>query len=453
MILLCGAVMAQSHVTMLFTCRTIGGQWIQPDSITVENLSFGWKETIEYPDTLYVLNVWTGIEAVETVCASSLQTTPNPFNGTTLVSLQMPEPDDVQMEVADMNGRIVETMCMSSLQTGVHSFYVSLRTPGTYVLTARVHGKTLSEKLVNTGNGGKDAIEYKGMAVETQNKMSLTPKSDKASSTHPFQIGDRMRYVAYVYGVASAAEQQFQTQSEEVVLVFPPLPVPGDAVPCPDMPTVTDYDGNVYNTVKLGSQCWTRENLRTTHYANGVNIPEGNTTSNTTPYYYDNDTLNIALEQRGYLYNWSAVMHGASSSDANPSDVQGICPNGWHVPSYAEWIQLTDYVSGQSQYVCGGDDIMIAKALASPAGWISSSSPCTPGNDPTTNNATGFSAVPSGGWRDGFMDVRKSAVFWTSTESSDDKARIRFMSNFVGNISQGSTQTKHIGFSVRCVRN
>ena len=108
MMLLCAGAMAQT-LSLTFNCRMADGTWVQPDIIIVENITRGWTETLHYPDTQYNLTVWTGIENVETLHATSLQTTPNPFNGTTTVNLQMPEPGDVQVEVADVNGHVVET--------------------------------------------------------------------------------------------------------------------------------------------------------------------------------------------------------------------------------------------------------------------------------------------------------------------------------------------------------
>ena len=466
MLMLAVCAMAQNSVTLNFTCRTTDGYWIKPDSITVENLSSGWTETLIYPDTLYVLNVWTGIENVETCHGASLQTTPNPFNGTTTVNLQMPETGDVQVLISDINGRtIVEApyydasttyydASTGTMTAGTHRMRVSLRTPGIYMLTARVNGKTLSAKLVNTGNGGKDAVEFNGIVEAPYYDASTTPKSAKGSSTHPFQLGDRMRYVAYVGNTASEAVTQFQSQSEDITLVFSiSQPVPGDAVPCPGTPTVTDYDGNVYNTVQIGQQCWMKENLRTRHYANGDSIPAAVGSYTSTPCYYNDATSSIPLAQRGYYYNWSAVMHGASGSSANPSDVQGICPQGWHVPSDAEWTQLANYVGSHSQYVCDGDSTHIAKALASPTYWDSSSNSCTPGNDPSTNNLTGFSVVPMGltNEPDFFYHVGSRAYFWSSTEYS--------LANHAWHYSMGYNTEgmgrgfvgESSGFSVRCV--
>ena len=75
---------------------------------------------------------------------------------------------------------------------------------------------------------------------------------------------------------------------------------------------------------------------------------------------------------------------------------QGVCPVGWHVPSYAEWGQLTSYVSGQNQYWCDNDSNNTAKALAASNGWYYYSDLCSVGNNPNANNAAGFSALPVG---------------------------------------------------------
>ena len=85
--------------------------------------------------------------------------------------------------------------------------------------------------------------------------------------------------------------------------------------------TVKDYDGNVYNTVPIGNQCWMKENLRTTHYSNGASITLGTSYGVSTParYYPNHDSANVG--SYGYLYNWAAVMNGAASSGANPSKV------------------------------------------------------------------------------------------------------------------------------------
>ena len=213
---------------------------------------------------------------------------------------------------------------------------------------------------------------------------------------------------------------------------------------------VTDIDGNVYKTVKLGNQVWMAENLRTTRYANGTTIPLGTTTSSTTAYRYypDNDSANVT--DYGYLYNWAAVMKGSASSDANPSGVQGICPNGWHVPSDAEWTELTYYV--KSQYVCGGDEYYIAKALASEVGWNNDTANCAVGNNPSANNATGFSARPAGYYYGNYYYFGINANFWSATQYNSYTAYYRYLYYSYALVGRNDYY-EDFGYSVRCIRN
>lgn len=228
----------------------------------------------------------------------------------------------------------------------------------------------------------------------------------------------------------------------------------GDGQPCPGTPTVKDYDNNTYNTVQIGKQCWMKQNLRTKHYANGTAITNGGTTSSTTTrYYYNNSSSSINLNNRGYHYNWAAVMNGEPSSMANPSGVQGICPNGWHVPSDAEWSELTDYVRSQSGYLCGGKMNQIAKALASTNNWTTSNNSCRVGNNPSGNNATGFSAVPASAYSQGSFYSNSAAWFWSSTQtdyssSSAYGRELEHKNAYVSRNSYPETQ----GLSVRCLR-
>jgi len=237
---------------------------------------------------------------------------------------------------------------------------------------------------------------------------------------------------------------------------------------------VIDIDGNRYNTVQIGDQVWMAENLRTTRYADGTEISiveQGNRyNSCMLPYRYapnKNDMKNTNSETHyGYLYNWYAVMHGESSSKTNPSGVQGICPNGWHVPSRAEWIQLVNYVSSNSENCCGGDTTKIGKALAATTGWNSSTHDieCYVGYNQTTNNTTGFSALPAGYLeasvytlsRVAFRGFGETTSFWSASECDEVGSilkayKIRLDYN-LANVLTDNTCEKASGFSVRCVR-
>ncbi|MBQ1605723.1 MAG: fibrobacter succinogenes major paralogous domain-containing protein, partial [Bacteroidales bacterium] len=214
-----------------------------------------------------------------------------------------------------------------------------------------------------------------------------------------------------------------------------------------------DYDENIYETVLIGEQCWMKENLRTTHYADGTFIPLKTTTiSSNTAYRYlpDENENNVSIY--GYLYNRPAAMHGESGSSANPSNVQGICPNGWHLPSDAEWTQLTDYLSSHSEYQCDDVTTKIAKSLASTTGWRSSTTTCAVGNIPENNNSTGFSVYPAGDYNGSYNDFGRSAYFWSATGLYDGAAG--YYRNLV---YSNSNVNRHIydnffGVSVRCIR-
>ena len=230
---------------------------------------------------------------------------------------------------------------------------------------------------------------------------------------------------------------------------------------------VKDIDGNKYDAVKIGNQVWMASNLRTTRYADGTAIPLGETPSDTIPYRYapgmckNNEENMINVSAYGYLYNWSAVMHGTEFSDANPSGVQGICPAGWHVPSDAEWTQLTNYVARQDECCCCYDSYNIAKALASNLGWKTSNEPCAVGNDQSSNNASGFSTVPAGDYGLSGSDFGNPhiaysgfgiyAKFWTSSEGNEGNPIYYYLLYDNAGIGRKNCN-KGLSLSVRCVR-
>ena len=253
--------------------------------------------------------------------------------------------------------------------------------------------------------------------------------------------------------------------------VFPP--VPDDPTPLEDGDiienAVVDYDGNTYNAVVIGKQVWMQSNLRTTHYDDGTAIPLETEVSDSVACYYDFDN-GRDLRDYGYWYNWKAVMHNSSATNANPSGVQGICPKGWHVPSNAEWIQLRDYLLKNGNYYCENDSNDIAKALASETGWelfthsetgeletphIS----CCVGNPTYTNNAIGFSAFPAGFYGAFYYGCYPAGMgyqanFWSTTEYEDISVTLVLGCCLFYNNSavSGNYNTKRFGYSVRCLR-
>jgi uncharacterized protein (TIGR02145 family) len=208
--------------------------------------------------------------------------------------------------------------------------------------------------------------------------------------------------------------------------------------------TVTDYDGNVYNTVIIGTQVWMKENLKTTHYANGTPIPlvtgdsnwQALTSTSNAYCWYNDDVAN--KDTYGALYTWAAAMNGAESTTNNPSGIQGVCPTGWHLPSDAEWTQLTNYLGGES--VAGGK----LKETGT-----------THWNSPNTGatNETGFTALPGGSRSSNgtFGNIGNSGYWWSTTEYNATYSWHLSISYNSSNVFIYSYK-KVLGFSVRCVR-
>lgn len=206
--------------------------------------------------------------------------------------------------------------------------------------------------------------------------------------------------------------------------------------------TVTDIDGNVYHTVKIGNQWWMAENLKVKKYRNGdaiQNVTDAGTWSGLTTgahCNYDNSEANAVTY--GRLYNWYAV-----------NDSRNIAPEGWHVPSDAEWKQLEMHLGmSQSEADAPGWRGTNEGGKLKEKGTAHWNSPNTGASDDY-----GFTALP-GGYRldDGnFYVLGNVAHFWSSTENSTSSAWFRYLYYDSASISRYSLN-KQVGFSVRCVR-
>lgn len=154
----------------------------------------------------------------------------------------------------------------------------------------------------------------------------------------------------------------------------------------------------------------------------------------------------------GVLYNWYAALDGSAGSSSNPSGVKGCCPNGWHIPSDAEWTVLSDYLTNNGfGYEGSGSDI--AKSLAAISNWKTSLTPGTPGYDQATNNISGFSGLPGGGRlsSNGFYDITDYGNWWTSTATSSFRAYNRTLL-YNSSSFKMEDDYKWKGYSIRCVK-
>ncbi|MDA9125418.1 fibrobacter succinogenes major paralogous domain-containing protein, partial [Flavobacteriaceae bacterium] len=153
--------------------------------------------------------------------------------------------------------------------------------------------------------------------------------------------------------------------------------------------------------------------------------------------------------------NWYAVMgihDEASLLDASLR--KEFAPEGWHVPTDAEWTTLENYlIANGYNYDQTTSENKIAKAMAATTGWNSSTELGAIGNDQSTNNSSGFYAFPEGDryYNGSFFNEGDSALFWSSTETSSNYAWYRYLKDNYSSLSR-SNSFKQIGFSVRFVR-
>ena len=188
-----------------------------------------------------------------------------------------------------------------------------------------------------------------------------------------------------------------------------------------------ERDGKKYVYVEIGDQTWMAENLN-------YDVP-----GNATDVCYNNNDNNC--ETYGRLYDWATAMGNSASSTENPSGVQGICPEGWHLPSDAEWDALTDYVDSQGSCTsCAGTK------LKATSYWTGI--PIMEGTDDF-----GFSALLGGygGMDDIFSSVVLNGYWWSASENDDLNAKIRSMEYNAEAVYKNNYGKSHL-YSVRCLQ-
>jgi uncharacterized protein (TIGR02145 family) len=194
--------------------------------------------------------------------------------------------------------------------------------------------------------------------------------------------------------------------------------------------TISDIEGNTYNTINIGNQIWMTSNLSTSRFRNGVYIPyilnstQWATTKSPALSFYNHD--NNFESNYGKQYNWYAV-----------ADPQGLCPVGWHIPTNSDWTILSDNLGGLN--LAGG-----RMKNAGTTFWI------FPSNG---TNSSGFNGLP-GGFRnvDGtFGILLHNAYWWSATDENEQKAFSRSIV-YTDNVLSVNSSLKNQGFSVRCLK-
>lgn len=199
----------------------------------------------------------------------------------------------------------------------------------------------------------------------------------------------------------------------------------------PSLP-VADVEGNIYKTVKIGTQIWMAENLRSTKYTDSTSIPlisgsaQWNNLTNDGYCWYDNDKVSFP-ESYGALYNGYTVVTGK------------LCPEGWHVPEKEEWLILRDFL---------GDSTKAGGKLKE-AGLINWQSP-----NKGADNSTGFTSVAAGirYFEGTFSSNQSYTSMWSASDANQGELWCTSL-YFADATFSLNHRSKKYGFSVRCIKN
>jgi uncharacterized protein (TIGR02145 family) len=401
--------------------------YVQLDSIKIMNRTQGGETMIYWPDTTLSLEInpgdwllYVGYATFSTVGISEVnddissftvyQNYPNPMGDRSDVSLYIPHAGNVHLMIADLQGKVV-LRADRQLDGGHHTFRFYPGGGNLFFLTAHWNGISRSIQMISTGqqDGKSCRLDYVG----TQSGEPVLKNS--------LQVND---FIVRQSGILDIP-QESQTYTFQFAT----------NIPCPGTPTV-EYEGQLYNTIQIFSQCWLNENLNVGEMIPGTMDQSNNGTME--KYCYNNYPDNC--DTYGGLYQWDEMMQYITQQGT-----QGICPPGWHLPTDEDWKVLEGAVD--SQYGIGDLEWESVGYRGYEAGFNLKT---TSGWDYDGNGIDlfGFSCLPGGGCdNDGsFSGFGEDGNWWTSTEAWG-----RGLYCFYPEVARYGLNENN-GFSVRCVR-
>jgi uncharacterized protein (TIGR02145 family) len=418
------SVKAQSY----FITFSGSGQSAAVDSVWVKNIESQQTLILSGSDTLHLLNP-LGIKPVQEQDQQPLLY-PNPTTGSSILEFYSTGSGEINIEIMDLTVKIL-TGINGNYPAGTHQFNLSGLKGGIYLVRVITPIKSFANRVVSVSEThALPQIRYNG--VKPDMPFNSQAKSTRDIHVMNYNDGERLVFTA-TSGIYSHTSSLVPTQSQNIDFEF---------IEC------ADYDGNQYGVVTIGEQVWMAENLKTTHYQNGVPIenPVDNYLwpLNTTGAYCWPENNISWKEPYGAFYNWFAV-----------TQPHGLCPEGWYLPSEEEWLQLIDYLGGGNSP--NGNYLKSCRQILSPLGGD-----CETYVHPRWhvnvadfgNDKFGFSVVPGGArytYGD-FLSVGHGGKMWSATENDDENAWLFRLGYYTGEILW-ITNNKHLGLSVRCIRN
>lgn len=429
-IITCAGLTGQSQTTFTFTGIN-NTDYLQVEKIMIINLTIGCDTTLHYPDTvLTIYNV--GIKEDENTGNESFQVWqnyPNPSADLTYIRIFIPEKGMVKLQITGTSGR--QLLAFDRLMDkGFHSFRLTLPGEGLYLFSARWNNTSSTIRMVSayTGPQRPCAMDYTGCIP------SETPlKSLSATTEFVFSPGDQLLLIGYADTVESGFLDAPET-SQNYIFQF------ASNIPCPGLDSLL-YDGQWYHTIQVFSQCWIKENLNA-----GQTILSGqDQTNNGIIEKYCMSDMSSACDLFGGLYFWDEMMNYTYVTGG-----QGICPDGFHVPTDLEWQILEG--AADSEYEIGGPEWKVSGWRGTDAGGNLKQTGTELWEYPNTGatDAYGFTVIPSGYFvQGGYWGPGYKAYLWSSNNVW------MYYRNFDWNRAQVQRNTggNELAISVRCIRN
>jgi uncharacterized protein (TIGR02145 family) len=348
---------------------------------------------------------------------NSLNIYPNPISEDCIVEFESTESGLTTLNLSDITGKMI-AQTQKMLQQGTHKFIVSGLSKGVYTIAIRSEMYFYSGELISIGTEmGNCKIYFLSSNFKSLAKSKI--KSSNSIVQMQYNEGEQLLITCFS-NIYSTIIPLIPDQSMTVTANFIPA---------------TDADGNHYPTVNIGEQVWMAKNLKVGIMINGVEAQTNDTIIE--KYCYENNPINCNIY--GGIYRWNEAMQYT-----NQQGCRGICPVGWHLPTYDEFTVLTTFLGGTR--VAGGKMKTTGDLYAGTGLWLNSNTGAT--------NSSGFSGLPGGhilywGY---FQDLSLDGYWWSSTEHSTYEAFDCFLMNTSESVGVGYTLDKDYGLSVRCIK-
>ncbi len=411
------------NVNISGTVTDTGGVAIEGAAVLLEK---GGLVDTTGADGSFTLTGTTGINAQ--INGAKLHTISATINNG-FMHLNIAEKSAVEINTYTLQGKVVSSV-KKTLGVGAHSMKLPNLGGGVYMYQIKIGSEQLLIKNCTLSGGTSASIHGSSSPILAGQPMGYDTINDVIAVT-------KDGYLNYRVIVTNS-----DTNSIEIEMII-------------SAGSVTDIDGNVYQTVQIGNQVWTVENLRTTKYNDGSTITK--ITSNVTwdscqytftpGYCYSNNTTHPdTIKKWGALYNWYVV---------SPTNPKQIAPAGWHVPDSADWDTLRNYLIANGYNWDGTTSgNKIAKSMAAMTDWPNYTTTGKIGCNLSINNASGFSALP-GGSRDSDGNFYHQGIYglwWSATEINASHAWIHILRYYFEYLDGGDGGNKGSGFSVRLLR-